>query len=135
MNLQELKKELTYKWRIQSTKYGKASCVAYIDARDAQHAGQLFSKVGIKCNDTWVWKSDCGTESNIEKEKGRASDAFKRACVAWGIGRFLYRLDIQTLPTKDYKGRSYPYAPEKDKIIFDGDTLTKYINWKISNNK
>ena len=153
MNLQELKKELTYKWRIQSTKYGKASCVAYIDARAAQdlldevvgpgnwqvkfeeHAGQLFSKVGIKCNDTWVWKSDCGTESNIEKEKGRASDAFKRACVAWGIGRFLYRLDIQTLPTKDYKGRSYPYAPEKDKIIFDGDTLTKYINWKISNNK
>ena len=153
MNLQELKKELTYKWRIQSTKYGKASGVAYIDARAAQdlldevvgpgnwqvkfeeHAGQLFSKVGIKCNDTWVWKSDCGTESNIEKEKGRASDAFKRACVAWGIGRFLYRLDIQTLPTKDYKGRSYPYAPEKDKIIFDGDTLTKYINWKISNNK
>ena len=82
-----------------------------------------------------ISKTDCGTESNIEKEKGRASDAFKRACVAWGIGRFLYRLDIQTLPTKDYKGRSYPYAPEKDKIIFDGDTLTKYINWKISNNK
>ena len=26
-------------------------------------------------------------------------------------------------------------APEKDKIIFDGDTLTKYINWKIKNNK
>ena len=60
---------------------------------------------------------------------------FRRACVKWGIGRFLYRLPIQTLTTKQWKGKDYPYAPEKDKIIFDGDTLTKYINWKIKNNK
>ena len=38
----------------------------------------------------WVWKWDCGTESNTEKEKGEASDSFKRACVNWGIGRELY---------------------------------------------
>lgn len=38
----------------------------------------------------WVWKSDCGSESNTEKEKGEASDSFKRACVNWGIGRELY---------------------------------------------
>ena len=40
--------------------------------------------------DTWVWKSDCGSESNIEAQKGEASDAFKRACFNWGIGRELY---------------------------------------------
>lgn len=53
--------------------------------------GNLYCAVGIE-NDKgeWVWKDDCGTESNTEKEKGEASDAFKRACVNWGIGRELY---------------------------------------------
>ena len=59
--------------------------------------GNLFCKVGINTNfekegslPNWVYKSDCGTESNTEKEKGEASDSFKRACVNWGIGRELY---------------------------------------------
>lgn len=38
----------------------------------------------------WVGKEDTGTESNTEKEKGLASDSFKRACFNWGIGRELY---------------------------------------------
>ena len=50
----------------------------------------MYCSVGIKCGDEWVWKDDCGTESNTEKEKGEASDSFKRACVNWGIGRELY---------------------------------------------
>lgn len=41
-------------------------------------------------NKQWVTKEDIGTESNTEKEKGEASDAFKRACVNIGIGRELY---------------------------------------------
>ena len=38
----------------------------------------------------WISKEDTGTESNTEKEKGLASDSFKRACINWGIGRELY---------------------------------------------
>ena len=38
----------------------------------------------------WISKEDTGTESFTEKEKGLASDSFKRACVNWGIGRELY---------------------------------------------
>lgn len=38
----------------------------------------------------WVSKEDTGTESYAEKEKGLASDSFKRACFNWGIGRELY---------------------------------------------
>lgn len=38
----------------------------------------------------WVEKEDTGTESFTEKEKGLASDSFKRACFNWGIGRELY---------------------------------------------
>ena len=61
--------------------------------------GNLFCRVGIRIErpispDTtageWVWKSDCGTESNTEAQKGEASDSFKRACFNWGIGRELY---------------------------------------------
>ena len=67
MNLKDLAKELPYKWRVQSTKFGKTTCVAYIDARDCQDLldevcgpsnwqsifyeenGLLFCKVGIFC--------------------------------------------------------------------------------------
>lgn len=38
----------------------------------------------------WIAKEDTGTESFSQKEKGLASDSFKRACVNWGIGRELY---------------------------------------------
>lgn len=52
--------------------------------------GNMYCSVGIKCGGEWIWKDDCGTESNTEKEKGESSDSFKRACVNWGIGRELY---------------------------------------------
>lgn len=52
--------------------------------------GNLFCRVGIKTDGGWVYKSDCGTESNTEAQKGEASDSFKRACFNWGIGRELY---------------------------------------------
>lgn len=58
--------------------------------------GTLFCKVGINIErgeyqlDEWVYKSDAGAPSNMESVKGEASDAFKRACFKWGIGRELY---------------------------------------------
>lgn len=54
--------------------------------------GNLFCNVGIwsEKHGAWVWKQDVGVESNTEKEKGEASDSFKRACFNWGIGRELY---------------------------------------------
>lgn len=50
----------------------------------------LFCEVGIEIDGAWVWKADAGAPSNQEAEKGEASDAFKRACFNWGIGRELY---------------------------------------------
>lgn len=40
--------------------------------------------------EVWIKKQDVGTESYTEKEKGQASDAFKRAGFNVGIGRELY---------------------------------------------
>ena len=46
----------------------------------------------------WIEKEDTGTESNTEKEKGLASDSFKRACFNWGIGRELYTAPFIWIP-------------------------------------
>ncbi len=46
----------------------------------------------------WIAKQDVGTESYSEKEKGQASDSFKRACVNWGIGRELYASPFIWIP-------------------------------------
>ena len=60
--------------------------------------GNLFCRVGIWRNNAWVWKSDCGTESNTEAQKGEASDSFKRACFNSGIGRELYTAPFTWIP-------------------------------------
>lgn len=46
----------------------------------------------------WIGKEDTGTESYTEKEKGLASDSFKRACFNWGIGRELYSAPFIWIP-------------------------------------
>ena len=54
--------------------------------------GNLYCGISIwdEAKKQWVTKWDCGTESYTEKEKGEASDSFKRAGFNWGIGRELY---------------------------------------------
>lgn len=54
--------------------------------------GNLYCIVSIWDEEKkqWIEKMDVGTESYTEKEKGQASDSFKRACVSVGIGRELY---------------------------------------------
>ena len=54
--------------------------------------GNLFCNIDIWDAETgaWVRKQDVGVESNTEKEKGQASDAFKRAGFNVGVGRELY---------------------------------------------
>lgn len=49
----------------------------------------------------WISKEDTGTESNTEKEKGLASDSFKRACFNWGIGRELYTAPFIWIKSED----------------------------------
>ena len=65
--------------------------------------------VSIKNPETgeWVSKEDTGTESNTEKEKGLASDSFKRACFNWGIGRELYTAPFVWISAKDCTIKEY----------------------------
>lgn len=72
--------------------------------------GKMYGGIGIYNSDIkeWLWRWDCGTESNTEAEKGQASDCFKRAGFKWGIGVELYSapfiwLNIET--EKNDKGK------------------------------
>ena len=146
MKLEELKKDIPFKWRVQSFSQFKAeaTCVAYIDARDVEDLldevcgmdnwaceyyemkGNLFCRIGIATDKCWVWKSDCGSETAVEAEKGEASDAFKRAAVKWGIGRFLYRMKMHKVEASEIKTKT-----NKPYVVFNGNRiwdLTKHIN-------
>lgn len=100
-------------WRVGSMTGDKkrGMALAYIDARDVMdrldavcgpenwqsrypHAtDKTVCEIGIKVGDEWVWKADGAGNTDFEADKGALSDAFKRAAVRWGIGRYLYELD------------------------------------------
>lgn len=75
--------------------------------------GNLYCTVSVRNPETgeWIHKQDVGKESNAEKEKGQASDSFKRACFNLGIGRELYTAPFIWIPKelvtikKDNKGK------------------------------
>ena len=67
-------------------------------------------------------KSDGAGATDVEGEKGAISDAFKRACVQWGIGRYLYSLPDMWVPLSN--GR---YIADADKI--------KFPVWALPNHK
>lgn len=83
---------------------------------------RLYCTVSIKNPDTgeWISKQDVGTESYTEKEKGQASDSFKRACFNWGIGRELYTSPFIWVPASG--------ANIKDSKCYDKFSV-KYIEY------
>lgn len=109
-------------WRAQSiTKEGnKAMALAYIDARDVMdrldavvgqdnwsdaydvHQNVTICSIAIRVNDAWVTKADGAGDTDVEAEKGRISDAFKRAAVKWGVGRYLYSMPATWVPCDSY---------------------------------
>ena len=147
--LQKLQQQKTYdelgiipKWFPRSTKGGHAICVPYYDARDVQKVldhicgsenwcneplninGRLFMQIGINIDgEGWVYKSDVGTESNIEKVKGEASDAIKRAAVMWGIFRNTYDIGEKVLPTSGKYA-----ATHNGKALITGEQVSAYCN-------
>lgn len=94
--------------------------------------GNLFCNVGINVDrgDTfehWVWKQDVGTESNTEKEKGQASDSFKRACFNWGIGRELYTGPFMWIKSTDCNISESAFTGKKVYKCFDKFEVEKIL--------
>ncbi len=144
-------------WRVGATNADKTKgiALAYIDARDVMErldkvCGSEYwqnrypfagcCEIGIQTQDglitegqvihppVWAWKSNGAGETDFEGTKGQFSDAFKRAGVLWGIGRYLYDLDSPWVEITK-RGKSYILADsaktQLDKII--KDTVRVYI--------
>lgn len=108
--------------------------------------GNLFCRVGINVNfandnlgNKWIWKADCGTESNTEPQKGESSDSFKRACTNFGIGRELYTAPFIWIPTEKchiVNGKCYDkFVVEKVVIKDKRITAISILNTSISGSK
>lgn len=71
----------------------------------------------------WIDKEDCGSASgNFDRDKSLASDSFKRAAVAWGIGRELYTGPKIYFPTKLAKNVTEERCADKfdvTEIVYD----------------
>lgn len=91
--------------RVQSVQNNKANMLLYIDSRAAtelldetygmenwtfefkEAGGKIFGRLSIYDTETnrWIYREDIGSESNIEAEKGFASDCYKRCLVRFGV--------------------------------------------------
>lgn len=69
---------------------------------------QIVGKLGIwdETKNMWIWKSDVGSESNIEKEKGLFSDTYKRLLVRFGVTELYSAVDV-LLPDDGYGNKGY----------------------------
>lgn len=94
--------------------------LAYIDARSVLHrldavvgianwrdrytvlpGGCVECELSLRIDGEWIGKSDVGTPSDQhggDEVKAAYSDALKRAAVRWGIGRFLYDMEMPWTP-------------------------------------
>lgn len=113
-------------WRVGATTKDKSKGLplAYIDARDVMerldeacgpanwqvkysHAEKrVICEISIRVGEEWITKSNGAGDTDVEADKGAISDAFKRAAVLWGIGRYLYSLKANWVEIKP-QGRSY----------------------------
>ena len=132
-------------WRVGSTNAKNAGndpaklrgqALAYIDARDVQDrldavcgpsnwqnrfplsdGKRVICEIGIRIDGEWVWKSDGAGDTDYEGEKGAISDAFKRAAVKWGVGRYLYDVDAPWVSIEAF-GRSFKIVDsEKRRLL------------------
>ena len=122
-------------WRLGSRKKGGSTgaMLAYIDDRDVMKrlddviggenwqddyfetpTGRLICRLSLRIGGEWITKSDGAGDTQVEGEKGAISDAFKRAAVKFGVGRYLYMLGTPWVeltngyPPRNWKPDSLP---------------------------
>lgn len=137
----ELKKPFSsndIEWRIQQS--GKSNGVfwcmvlAYVQARAIQERldkmfgfqgwsdeyrtgkddSNIICRLGVNFNGNWIYKENGASETNVEPFKGGISGAFKRvAASGFGIGRYLYNLEVTFAKTSDKEVKGWNKARVK----------------------
>jgi hypothetical protein len=132
------------KWRVGQKKNGMVSYLSYLDARDVSRIldhclgngnwskeyhelkGSLFCRITVTMHDgSAIFHEDVGSESNVEKRKGEASDAFKRAAVSLGVN---YAYDTGVMKFVE-RGDSIVHK-ETGVVInkWDSEAINRYCN-------
>ena len=110
---QRLNDVLATKWQTRMEKHeDRTICILSVYIQDA--------------ND-WLDRSDVGTPTATEKEKGETTDSLKRAAVNWGVGAYIKTIPNVTLPMGRENGKNVPMTHDK-KTVLMGDNLSNYIN-------
>jgi hypothetical protein len=78
----------------------------YAPIQDINGTVGFICTLSLRINGEWVSKTDGADTSDIEAIKGGISDAFKRAAVKWGVGRYLYDLPNIWVPV-EARGKSF----------------------------
>lgn len=135
---------ISIRWKIQTAKGGKTRLVAYQDARDHRFLlnkicgpqnwsveprninGKVYMSLSINTQQNgWVSKADAGEEKDIGGVKAEASDAFKRACYAWGLLVDVYNTEHIVL---DYNNSERcPVTPDGE-LLKTASALNAYCN-------
>lgn len=86
--------------------------------------GNLYCTISLWDSEKqqWISKQDVGTKSYSEKEKGQASDSFKRAAFCVGVGRELYTAPFIWIPAAKAKVQK-----KEDKYVVNEHFAVSYI--------
>jgi len=123
-------------WRVGATNAKSLGCqpweatsgigLAYLNARDVmkrlddvcgdywqvEYPYEGCCRIGLKIDGEWLWRANGADTSDVEGVKGQYSDAFKRAAVLWGVGRYLYYLPNKWYDLQNGKMKITPELPE-----------------------
>lgn len=124
------KKKRVYETKDQNAKATKGLPLTYIDARDVETRldsvfdvggwqdkyfetakGRVICELSCLIDGSWITKSDGAGDTGTEGEKGAISDAFKRAAVKFGIGRYLYAIKLNWVDLDQYGKFDNPPLP------------------------
>ena len=89
----------------------------------------IVCNIGIRIGDEWIWKADGAGPSDMEADKGALSDAFKRAGVRWGIGRYLYDLKAPWIELEQRGKSAVIRADDYSKLNQLHDDFARKSGW------
>ncbi len=90
--------------------------------------GGMLCGLSLLINDNWITKWDGAPINDSHPVKGVISDATKRAAIQWGIGRYLYQLDVVFAECELVESRRAAYANYHP--VKEGKVTKWHINWK-----
>ncbi|MCK9473742.1 Rad52/Rad22 family DNA repair protein [Sulfurimonas sp.] len=90
--------------------------------------GGMSCGISVKINGEWITKWDGADNTDIETTKGGISNAMKRSAVQWGIGRYLYNLEVvyAVVSATKQKGWNYATTKQKDKFYWKTPSLPEW---------